>query len=152
MAEIIYYYCGTPVAKTTAHIKWLQRDDLQCFNHHLLLCNQNPLDTKTWDSIYDEGTMYALLFVHDLPVARACVEKYSKDMWEVADVRVVKAYRNNGFASEISRFVTSYILSHGKTPTIRTEEDNFPMKKVICRLGFRPFVTPLSEQERDKEF
>ena len=142
MAEIIYYYPDTLIAPSDACIRWLQRDDLQSFNHHLFLCNQNPLDTKTWDSIYNEGTIYCLLFADNQPVARACVEKYSENMWEVADVRVVKAYRNNGFASEISRFVTNYILSHGKTPTIRTEENNFAMQKVIVRLGFRPFVNP----------
>ena len=142
MAEIIYYYYGAPAAPTAARIRWLQRGDLQSFNHHLFLCEQNPLDAKTWDSIYNEGTMDCLLFVDNLPVARACVEKYSETMWEVADVRVVKAYRNNGFAGEVSRYVTNYIVSHGKTATIRTEEDNFPMQRVIVRLGFRPFANP----------
>lgn len=51
-------------------------------------------------------------------------------------MRVAKDYRNKGFACEISRFVTNYILRQGKTATIRTEEDNYQMQRVIMKLGF----------------
>ena len=69
-------------------------------------------------------------------VARACVEKYSFNAWEVADVRTAKQYRGNGYAGQVCSFVLDYIIGHGKTATIRTEEDNIKMQRVITKLGF----------------
>ncbi len=69
-------------------------------------------------------------------VGRACAEKYSQNAWEVADVRIAKSYRNQGYAYRLCHFVLSYILSQAKTATIRTEEDNFAMQRVIKKLGF----------------
>ena len=80
------------------------------------------------------------MFENGIPVARACVEKYSNEAWEVADVRVVKSYRNKGFAYRVSLFVLKYILDNGKTATIRTEEDNYSMQRVISKLGFMPLL------------
>lgn len=79
-----------------------------------------------------------MLFENGVPVARACVEKYSEDTWEVADVRVVRNFRNRGYAYDVCSFVLQYILNNGKNATIRTEEDNSAMKRVIEKLGFTP--------------
>ena len=83
-----------------------------------------------------EETEYAVLFFDDKMIARACIEKYSENYWEVGDVRVVRAYRNQGYAYEICLFVMNEILGQGKIPTIRTEETNESMKRVIRKLGF----------------
>ena len=69
-------------------------------------------------------------------VARACVEKYSLNAWEVADVRTAAPYRARGYASAVCAFVLDYILAHGRTATIRTEADNVKMQRVIEKLGF----------------
>ena len=86
------------------------------------------------------GTIYCLLFENGIPAARACVEKHSDEEWEIADVRVVKSHRNKGCAYEVSLFVLKYILDNNKNATIRTEEDNYPMQRVISKLGFIPLL------------
>lgn len=140
-------------------VRWLSVDEYPIFSVHLELCGQKPLPESSWDGIYNEGTVYCGLFAEDKlsevilsenkltenklsikasrhMVGRACVEKYSQNAWEVADVRVAKPYRNRGYACRLCYFVLSYILSAGKTATIRTEEDNFAMQRVIEKLGF----------------
>ena len=69
-------------------------------------------------------------------VARAGVEKYALNAWEVADVRTAAPHRGKGYAFQVCAFVLDYILSQGKTATIRTEEDNVKMQRVIEKLGF----------------
>ena len=100
------------------------------------MCGQAVIGNTLWDKIYDEGTIYAGLFVDGKMVARACVEKYSDFYWEVGDVRVAISYRNRGYAHEICIFVLNYIISQHKIPTIRTEEKNVIMQKIIEDLGF----------------
>ena len=117
-------------------IRWLSVDDYDFFRDHLILCEQRILDEAKWKQAYTEGTLYCGLFVEDKMVSRACVEKYSLNAWEVSDVRTAKQFRNNGYALEVCSFVLKYILAHGKTCTIRTEEDNTKMKAVIEKLGF----------------
>ena len=140
MAEIIYQFVGNKVENNTQNIRWILREELDLFNTHLSLCSQNILTQSVWEEIYDEGTIYCILFENGIPVARACVEKYSNEAWEVADVRVVKSHRNKGFAYEVSLFVLKYILDSCKKATIRTEEDNYPMQRVISKLGFMPLL------------
>ena len=136
MPEIIYHFPGKEAKKPRSNIRWLSVNDLNIFNEHLSLCGQGSLDQSTWDEIYNEGTQYCVLFVDSAPVARACVEKYSADAWEVADVRVARPFRNRGLAFDVCSGVLQYILDHGKIATIRTEEDNAPMRRVILKLGF----------------
>ncbi|MDO4740543.1 MAG: GNAT family N-acetyltransferase [Eubacteriales bacterium] len=138
MAEIIYEYRGEPIAFGSANIRWLKKDELSLFNEHLLLCGQKPLPAEIWNKAYDEGTTYCLLMDEKEPIARACVERYSDSMWEVADVRVVRNRRNQGFAYAVSVFVLNYILENAKIPTIRTEADNDAMQRVIEKIGFCP--------------
>lgn len=140
MAEIVYQFVGNKVENNIHSIRWISRDELDIFNTHLSLCSQNILTQSVWEEIYDEGTIYCILFENGIPVARACVEKYSNEAWEVADVRVVKSHRNKGFAYEVSLFVLKYILDSSKKATIRTEEDNYPMQRVISKLGFVPLL------------
>lgn len=136
MAEILYKYTEKQIRSALADIRWLDENELDLFNLHLSLCGQKELGGDQWKRIYADGTVYCLLFENGIPVARACVEKYSKEAWEVADVRVVKSHRNKGFAYEVSLFVLKYILDNNKNATIRTEEDNYPMQHVISKLGF----------------
>lgn len=136
--EILYEkqsrpFCGEPAF---SDIRWLSADENAVFGAHLELCGQKPLTQSTWAEIYDEGTLYCGLFAEGEMVGRACVEKYSQSAWEVADVRVAKPYRNQGYAYRLCRFVMAYIFSQGKIATIRTEEDNVAMRRVIGKLGF----------------
>ena len=137
MAEIIYQYPSQTASDSESNnIRWLTADDFDIFNKHLVACGQNPISVAIWNNIQEEGTIYCGLFIDNKMVARACVEKYSDTKWEVADVRTVNSYRNHGFAFETCNFILQYILAHGKIATIRTEDDNFAMQKVIAKLGF----------------
>lgn len=139
MSEILYKYDGGRIDFNLANIRWIERNELELFNQHLELCGQKPLAQQIWDDAYDSGTIYCILFADHLPVARACVEKYSSKMWEVADVRVAKACQNRGLAYAVSVFVLNYILDNARVPTIRTESDNQPMLRVIEKNGFSLF-------------
>ena len=140
MAEIIYQHPSGQAANRSANsaIRWLNADDFEIFEAHLLACGQRPISQALWDQIQSSDTIYCGYFVGNDMVARACVEKYSDDHWEVADVRTVKSRRNRGLAFAVCDFVLQYIQLHNKIATIRTEEDNLAMQKVISRLGFTP--------------
>lgn len=140
MAEILYQYSEKAGFSDgdiyKADIRWLDAEDYPIFARHLELCGQAPISEEKWREICREGTVYCGLFVDGEMVARACREILSPELWEIADVRVVRNLRNRGYALEICRFVLAHILSEGKTPSIRTEDDNFPMQRVIQKLGF----------------
>lgn len=140
MAEIVYQFPGSLNKKASSDIRWLSADDLDLYNKHLSLCGQKSLEQRILDEVYEEGTLYCLLFEKGVPVARACVEKYSEEAWEIADVRVVQSFRNRGFACEVCSFVLQYILDNNKKATIRTETDNYPMQRVIEKMGFTSLV------------
>ena len=118
------------------NIRWLTVDDYGIFCEHLKLCGQRILEKAKWEQAYKDNTIYCGLFVDGKMVCRACVEKYSLNAWEVGDVRTAGDYRRKGYAHQICSFVLKYILQQGRTATIRTEEDNQTMKKVITDLGF----------------
>lgn len=134
----ILYYTRKPVenAAPNSAVRWLSVEDYAVFCAHLALCGQRALDESDWKEMYAEGTAYCGLFVNGEMAARAAVEKYSLNAWEVADVRTAAPHRARGYAFAVSAFVLEYILAHGKTATIRTEEDNVKMQRVIEKLGF----------------
>lgn len=138
LAEILYKYLASEKRNINSllRIKWLGKSEFNIFNDHLELWGQTVIDNTLWDEIYNEETIYAGIFTEDKMVARACVEKYSDTYWEVGDVRVATLYRNHGYAHEICAFVMNYIISQQKIPTMRTEENNIKMQKVIEDLGF----------------
>ena len=139
MAEIIFQYLEKTLPEIDKScIHWLTSDDYSVYSHHLKLCGQKPSGKRKWKKAYKEGIVYCGLFFNGEMVARACVEPYSPDKWEVADVRVAEDYRNRGYAYRVCLFVLAHILSEGKTPTIRTRQDNYPMLSVIKKLGFYP--------------
>ena len=135
--EILYYTRNADnCPDTDQSVRWLSVDDYDLFREHLNLCEQRILGKTEWESIYSNGTIYCGFFLEGKMVSRACVEKYSLNAWEVADVRTVKQYRGKGYAGQVCSFVLKYILEQGKTATIRTEEDNSIMKSVIEKMGF----------------
>ena len=81
MAEVLYKYLSSDSkgGNSLSCIRWLGKNECNIFNEHLDLCGQAAIPATLWDEIYDEGTIYAGLFVNGKMVARACVEKYSVD-------------------------------------------------------------------------
>ena len=140
MAETVYIYHGPIPEAPAGDIRWLAPSEYEVFARHLALCGQKPLPREIWDELEGEGTAYCGLFADGEMVARAAVERYSEDLWEVSDVRTAKPYRNRGYAEALCRFVMRLILDSGRTPTIRTEDDNAAMRRVIGKLGFEVYL------------
>ena len=137
VTEIIYVFPEREyVFEEKCEVRWLGSGDYAVFAEHLALCGQRVIDRELWQKICDEGTVYCLLYADGRPVARACVEKYSAAYWEVADVRVAREWRNRGYGMAVCARVLERITKNGKCATIRTEEDNLPMQRVIEKLGF----------------
>ena len=125
-------------------IRWLGLPDDLPFVHLFakdrkpdIIFDENK-ELEKFISWYENGCIYCAIFENDRIVAMAAVEKYSDNKWETADVRVLTAERNKGYAKQICYFVTKYILKNERIATCRTEEDNIPMQKVIHALGFTP--------------
>jgi predicted GNAT family acetyltransferase len=138
MAEIIYQlrqYTGAPHRSS---IVWLGENEMDMFNEHLVLVGQQPGKDEWLKEIYQAGiARYCLLYHDGLPVARGAVEPLNDDVWEAADMRIAKAYRGRGFTKEMLRFLSQYIIEHGKIASCRTEEDNEAMQAVIKSIGYK---------------
>ncbi len=140
-SEIVFRYASeTSPVVPVCPVRRLGPKELTLINRHLRLCQQQPMARKQWRKIIQADIGYYGLFVDDTMVARACVEKLTDRYWEISDVRVAREYRNRGYATAICAFLTNIILSSGRIPTIRTENDNAAMRKVIQKLRFRPFL------------
>ena len=121
----------------TAEVRWLTAADYKIFTNHLISCGQRILPQSVWADCFARGIHYCGLFADGQMVARACIEPLRPNVWEVSDVRVVQRMGDRGYAKRVCRFVAEYILENGRIATIRTEEDNLPMQRVIAFLGFR---------------
>ncbi len=91
-------------------------------------------DIRPADLGYDAN--YYQLFHNGIPVAAGCIEKYSFEFWEAADIRTVKEYRNRGFGFRMTAFLTNLIVNSGKTATCRTLPENAGMNRVIEKCGY----------------
>ena len=120
-------------------VEWLTESDYEKFNAHLLLVGQGTISQEKFHDFY-KFARYCLLYHEGLPVARGAIEPYSENAWEAADIRTAKEYRCKGYAKEIMRFLSQYIIDHGKTATCRTEEDNVAMQKVIKSIGYTEVI------------
>lgn len=141
MAEIIYQLAHTVDALHHSNIEWLTEHDSAKFNEHLLLAGQSPVSDAFFKRIYQTGAArYCLLYNDDLPITRGAVEPYTDHMWEAADIRTIQQYQGRGYAKEMLRFLSNYILESGKIATCRTEDDNLAMQKVICSVGYTELV------------
>ena len=135
--EILYKDSQKPLpAVSGGNIRWLDVEEYETFCQHLSLCGQKAISRELWRGIYGEGARYCGAFLEGKMIARACVEKYSDSAWEAADVRTAKSFRNRGLASQCCFFVLAYIRRENRLATMRTEDDNLAMQRVIAKLGF----------------
>jgi len=138
MAEIIYHLTQYAAAPPQSNIVWLTAHDVVKFNEHLLLVGQTPSKESQFNTMVQVGGVrYCLLYHDGLAVARGAVEPLDNNVWEAADIRTAKAYRNRGFATEILRFLSQHIIEHGKIASCRTEEDNEAMRAIIEAIGYQ---------------
>lgn len=112
-------------------VRWLLADD---FHYMHEFWNMSLQD---WNEAKEEGYTYCAFIEDEKIVSLAAVWKYSKEKWEVAAVNTRKNYENLGLAKKVVSFVTNYILSNNKIPTLTTDKDNIAMQKVAEKVGFK---------------
>jgi len=111
-----------------------QKDEVIFFTRQPVECTN--CDIRPVDFGFDAD--YYQLFHNGIPVAAGCIEKYSFEFWETADIRTVKEYRNRGFGFQLTAFLTNLIVRSGKTATCRTLPENIGMNRVIDKCGYKP--------------
>jgi len=116
-----WYY---KVLKQDDEVIFFTRQPVECVD-----CDIRPIDLG-FDADYYQ------LFHNGLPVATGCIEKYSYEFWEAADIRTVKEYRGRGFGFQMTAFLTNLIVNSGKTATCRTLPENIGMNRVIAKCGY----------------
>jgi len=134
--ERLYLKTDTVTEENQFQIKWLGENDVDEFNRHQKLCGKNTIED---DFLCDENARYCLLYADGIPAARGAIEKLSEDVWEVSDIYTAKAYRGNGFCTEVVNFICGEISANGKIITCRTRDDNESMKRVLEKTGFEVF-------------
>ncbi len=82
-----------------------------------------------------EGEYYQL-YLNDTPAARGCIERYSHEFWEAADIKTFPPCRNQGCGRAITAYLTNKIITSGKTATCRTLPENKAMTKIITSCGY----------------
>ena len=92
---------------------------------------------EDWDAgVRNDDIIYYGIFRNDVIISSGCIEKYTEDKWETADIRTARDERGHGYASQIVHLITKKILEQGKTATIRTFEENYAMTKIIKNFNF----------------
>lgn len=94
-------------------------------------------DIRPMDMDTDNDIEYYQLYVDGLPVARGCIERYSHEFWEAADIRTEKGNRSRGFGYAITAYLTNKIIAAGKTGTCRTLPHNSHMTRIIEKCGYQ---------------
>lgn len=110
----------------------MQNDEIIFFTRNapnISVCDVRKIDAA-------EDIQYYGLFYNDNQVARGCIEKYSYEFWEAADIRTIPECRNKGFGYQITAFLTKMIVENGKTATCRTLPNNIGMNRVIEKCGY----------------
>ena len=115
-------------------------EDYYVFNAHLMRCYLIPIGDDVRNAILTLDTEYFGLFVDDgggaRLVARASVERYSPDKWEVADVCAEPAYRRRGYEEMVVSAAAKFIFANGRMPTMRAYPDDRALIRVIANTGF----------------
>ncbi len=106
-------------------------------------CMPNPAVSCQWDirsvdlGTEEENIDYFQLYDEGIPVARGCIERYSYEFWEAADIRTYEEFRGRGFGMVITAYLTNRIIAAGKTATCRTLPRNLSMARLMEKCGYQ---------------
>lgn len=118
-----------------------QKEEIIYFTRKPVL-DPNPVLPSGWEiRPFDMGTEtqdieYFQLCQNGIPTARGCIERYSFEFWEAADIRTDEKFRRKGFGTAMTAYLTNRIVSAGKTATCRTRPENVPMRCTIEKCGY----------------
>ena len=111
-------------------VRWLNNEDYHYMNDFW------NISLDTWNEAKEKDVTYCAIIEEGKIISVAAVWKYSEDKWEVAAVNTREGFENRGFGKKVVSFVTEYILSCNKIPTLTTGEKNTVMQKVAEKVGF----------------
>ncbi len=94
-------------------------------------CDIHPIPDFPYEGYYG-------VYVGDERVAYGCVERYSYEFHEAADIHVAKEHRGKGYGYAITAYLTNRILAEGHTATCRTLPENAAMNRIIKKCGYLP--------------
>lgn len=138
-----WYY---KVLKQEEEIIYFTRDPLTAWQGDSTPCRQKDMASagdgpfvsiREWYTEDNGEIEYFQLYAEDKPAARGCIERYSYEFWEAADIKTYEGYRNRGFAFMITAYLTNKIVAAGKTATCRTLPHNEYMRCVIEKCGYQ---------------
>ncbi len=112
-----------------------QEDEVIFFTRQTPGIDLRGLDIRPLDLGFEEP--YFQLYIDGIPAARGCIEHYSFEFWEAADIRTEKEFRGRGYGTLLTAYLTDKIVSEGKTATCRTLPENAAMTRVIEKCGYR---------------
>lgn len=118
-----------------------QEKEIICFTRKPA-CIPDPADSCRWeirplDFGEDEDIDYFQLYREGAPAARGCIERYSYEFWEAADIRTYDRVRGRGYGTMITAYLTNRIIAAGKTATCRTLPGNLSMARVMEKCGYQ---------------
>ncbi len=112
-----------------------QEDEVIFFTRQPSGIDLRELDIRPLNLGFDEP--YYQLYIDGIPAARGCIEHYSFEFREAADIRTEKEFRGRGYGTLMTAYLTDKIVSSGKTATCRTLPENAAMNRVIQKCGYR---------------
>lgn len=112
-----------------------QEDEVIFFTRQPTGIDWHGLDIRPLDFGFEEP--YYQLYVDGIPAARGCIEHYSFEFREAADIRTEKEFCGRGYGTLITAYLTDRIVSSGKTATCRTLPENIAMNRVIEECGYQ---------------
>ena len=118
-----------------------QKDEVIFFTRQPTGIPLSGLDIRPLDLGFEEP--YVQLYIDGKPAVRGCIEQYSFEFWEAADIRTQKEFRGCGYGTLLTAWLTDQIVTSGKTATCRTLPENAAMNHILKKCGYQK----LYEQE-----
>lgn len=112
-----------------------QEDEVIFFTRQPTGIDLRGVDIRPLDLGFEEP--YFQLYADGIPAARGCIEHYSFEFLEAADIRTEPDFRGQGYATLLTAYLTDIIVNSGKTATCRTLPENAAMNRVIEKCGYR---------------
>ena len=117
----------------TDKIRWLDiSNDFPLIKKYYKLFSDTDINEADFSS--DQWKTCALIENGEI-VAYAGALYMTDKNWELGAVSTHPKHRCKGYAAMVCSFVAKYILENGKQVTCNTEIDNYPMIRVMQKIG-----------------
>ena len=140
MNKIEYYSCKLDDLEQLKlfppdKIRWLNvPDDFDLIKKYYKIISNSDTDINEADFSSNQWKMCAL-FENEEIVSFAGILYMTDKNWELGAVSTHPEHKNKGYSTMICSFVSKYILEKGKQVTCNTKIDNYPMQRVMRKIG-----------------